>query len=67
MQKKYLSNNRLNNLFSAVRLCPVEVLGTDGGRPQRVSTATVTLSVVNNNDKSPELTPHTQRTQVGPE
>ncbi|KAF2367181.1 Cadherin [Trinorchestia longiramus] len=41
-----------------------EVLGADGGRPQHVSTATVTLSVVNNNDKSPRLTPHTQRAQV---
>ncbi|XP_027213278.2 cadherin-87A [Penaeus vannamei] len=42
----------------------IEIVATDGGIPRLTSTTTLTVSVINNNDKSPYFTPTTQRTQV---
>ncbi|KAG7153827.1 Cadherin-87A-like [Homarus americanus] len=42
----------------------IEIVATDGGIPQQTSTSTLTVSIINNNDKSPYFTPTTQRTQV---
>lgn len=42
----------------------IVVVASDGGIPKLTSTSTLTVSVINNNDKSPYFTPTTQRTQV---
>ncbi|KAK8743275.1 hypothetical protein OTU49_001344 [Cherax quadricarinatus] len=42
----------------------IEIVATDRGIPQQTSTSTLTVSIINNNDKSPYFTPTTQRTQV---
>ncbi|XP_071526000.1 cadherin-87A [Panulirus ornatus] len=42
----------------------IEIVATDGGLPQQTATSTLTVSIINNNDKSPYFTPTTQRTQV---
>ncbi|KAK8407296.1 hypothetical protein O3P69_002092 [Scylla paramamosain] len=42
----------------------VEILAIDGGFPQQTSTASLTISIIDNNDKNPYFTPTTQRTQV---
>ncbi|XP_050727023.1 cadherin-87A-like [Eriocheir sinensis] len=42
----------------------IEILATDGGLPQQTSTASLTVSVIDNNDKNPYFTPTTQRSQV---
>ncbi|CAL4115826.1 unnamed protein product, partial [Meganyctiphanes norvegica] len=42
----------------------IEIIASDGGIPRQSSTATLTVNVINNNDKNPYFTPTTQRTQV---
>ncbi|XP_076043934.1 cadherin 87A isoform X2 [Oratosquilla oratoria] len=42
----------------------IEILAADGGTPKQTSTTTLSVSVINNNDKTPYFAPTTQRTQV---
>ncbi|UYV77676.1 hypothetical protein LAZ67_15001894 [Cordylochernes scorpioides] len=42
----------------------MEVVAVDGGSPARTGTATLTVHILNNNDKSPQFSPSTQRTHI---
>ena len=43
----------------------IEVLATDLGTPSLSGTATLTVSIVNSNDKDPYFSPVTQHAEVG--
>ncbi|RWS15955.1 cadherin-87A-like protein [Dinothrombium tinctorium] len=50
--------------FDRRRVYDVEIYAIDKGVPSKTGTTTLTITIINHNDKAPHFTPTTQRTQV---